>query len=65
MPPTPPLSGFRIAIVDDHGEVLLNELVKQLPDGVYISQVKQDNQVVTVNGVARDEKPFGGAALHQ
>ncbi|MBI5275228.1 MAG: PilN domain-containing protein [Burkholderiales bacterium] len=35
---------------------LLNELVKQLPDGVYISLVKQDNQVITVNGVAQSNE---------
>lgn len=32
---------------------LLNELVRQLPDGVYITSVKQDNQTVAVNGVAQ------------
>jgi type IV pilus assembly protein PilN len=35
---------------------LLNELVKQLPDGVYISSVKQDNQTVTVTGVAQSNE---------
>src|SRR6476661_10722707 len=35
---------------------LLNELVKQLPDGVYISSVKQDNQVVTITGTAQSNE---------
>jgi len=35
---------------------LLNELVKQLPDGVYISSMKQDNQAVTLTGVAQSNE---------
>lgn len=35
---------------------LLNELVRQLPDGVYISNVKQENQVVTLQGVAQSNE---------
>jgi type IV pilus assembly protein PilN len=35
---------------------LLNELVRQLPDGVYITTVKQDNQTVTVTGVAQSNE---------
>ena len=35
---------------------LLNELVRQLPDGVYISNVKQENQVVTLQGVAQSKE---------
>lgn len=35
---------------------LLNELVHQLPDGVYLSAVKQDNQVVTLTGVAQSNE---------
>ena len=35
---------------------LLNELVRQLPDGVYISNVKQENQVVTLLGVAQSNE---------
>ena len=31
---------------------LLTELVKQLPDGVYISSMKQESQSVTLTGVA-------------
>jgi type IV pilus assembly protein PilN len=32
---------------------LLDELVKQTPDGVYLTVVKQADQVVTVNGIAQ------------
>lgn len=35
---------------------LLNELVAQLPDGVYITAVKQDNQVITLTGVAQSNE---------
>ena len=35
---------------------LLNELVKQLPDGVYVANLKQDNQVVTLQGVAQSNE---------
>lgn len=35
---------------------LLNELVRQLPDGVYISSLKQDNQVVTLMGTAQSNE---------
>lgn len=35
---------------------LLNELVRQLPDGVYVTNVKQENQVVTINGVAQSNE---------
>jgi type IV pilus assembly protein PilN len=35
---------------------LLNELVRQLPDGVYITSVKQDNQTVNVLGVAQSNE---------
>ena len=35
---------------------LLNELVRQLPDGVYIGTVKQDNQVVTLTGTAQSNE---------
>ena len=35
---------------------LLSELVKQLPDGVYISSMKQDNQVVLLTGVAQSNE---------
>ena len=35
---------------------LLNELVQQLPDGVYVTSVKQENQVVSINGVAQSNE---------
>ncbi len=35
---------------------LLNELVKQLPDGVYIASMRQDNQNVTLQGVAQSNE---------
>jgi len=35
---------------------LLNELVKQLPDGVYIASLKQDNQTVSLQGVAQSNE---------
>jgi type IV pilus assembly protein PilN len=35
---------------------LLNELVKQLPDGVYLTSMKQDNQVVTITGMAQSNE---------
>lgn len=35
---------------------LLSELVKQLPDGVYITSMKQDNQTVMLAGVAQSNE---------
>jgi type IV pilus assembly protein PilN len=35
---------------------LLNELVRQLPDGVYITSVKQENQTVSVAGIAQSNE---------
>ncbi|NQW92601.1 MAG: PilN domain-containing protein [Polaromonas sp.] len=35
---------------------LLTELVKQLPDGVYINSMKQDNQTVMITGVAQSNE---------
>jgi type IV pilus assembly protein PilN len=35
---------------------LLNEIVKQLPDGVYLTSLKQDNQVVTIQGQAQSNE---------
>lgn len=32
---------------------VLNELVKQTPEGVYLTTVKQDGQVLNVNGIAQ------------
>jgi type IV pilus assembly protein PilN len=35
---------------------LLNELVRQLPDGVYLTSMKQDNQAVTLQGMAQSNE---------
>jgi type IV pilus assembly protein PilN len=35
---------------------LLNELVKQLPDGTYITSLKQENQSITIQGVAQSNE---------
>lgn len=35
---------------------LLSELVKQLPDGVYITSMRQENQNVTMQGVAQSNE---------
>jgi type IV pilus assembly protein PilN len=35
---------------------LLNELVRQLPDGVYITSVKQENQTVNLTGIAQSNE---------
>ena len=35
---------------------LLNEMVRQLPDGVYITNLKQENQVVSLQGVAQSNE---------
>ncbi|HSV45712.1 MAG TPA: PilN domain-containing protein [Ramlibacter sp.] len=35
---------------------LLNELVRQLPDGVYITSVRQENQRITLVGVAQSNE---------
>lgn len=35
---------------------LLDELVRQLPDGVYITSMKQENQVVQLTGVAQSNE---------
>jgi type IV pilus assembly protein PilN len=35
---------------------LLNELVRQLPDGVYVTSLKQDNQVISIAGVAQSNE---------
>lgn len=35
---------------------LLTELVRQLPDGVYITSMKQDNQVILMTGVAQSNE---------
>lgn len=35
---------------------LLNELVRQLPDGVYVTSLRQDNQVISIAGVAQSNE---------
>ena len=35
---------------------LLNEMVRQLPDGVYITNMKQENQVVSISGIAQSNE---------
>ncbi len=35
---------------------LLSELVKQLPDGVYVSSMNQENQIVTLQGIAQSNE---------
>ncbi|MDM0045392.1 PilN domain-containing protein [Variovorax dokdonensis] len=35
---------------------LLNELVKQMPDGVYLTNMKQENQIVTMRGMAQSNE---------
>ena len=35
---------------------LLNEFVRQLPDGVYLTSLKQENQVVSIQGVAQSNE---------
>ena len=35
---------------------LMTELVKQLPDGVYINSMRQDNQLVLITGVAQSNE---------
>ncbi len=35
---------------------LLNEMVRQIPDGVYITNLRQDNQSVTIQGVAQSNE---------
>ena len=35
---------------------LLNELVRQLPDGVYVTSIKQEGQVISVTGMAQSNE---------
>ena len=35
---------------------LLNELVKQTPEGIYFTAVRQDGQMLTVNGIAQTQE---------
>ncbi|MGC4085512.1 MAG: PilN domain-containing protein [Vicinamibacterales bacterium] len=36
--------------------LILNELVKQTPEGMYFTSVKQDGQILTVNGIAQTQE---------
>lgn len=35
---------------------ILNELVRQTPEGIYITSVKQDNQTLSISGVAQTQE---------
>jgi type IV pilus assembly protein PilN len=35
---------------------LLNELVAQLPDGIYVTSVKQENQTISISGMAQSNE---------
>ena len=35
---------------------LMNELVQQTPDGIYVSSMKQENQTVSIGGVAQSQE---------
>lgn len=35
---------------------MLNELVRQLPDGVFLTNLKQDNQAITIGGIAQSNE---------
>jgi type IV pilus assembly protein PilN len=55
------LKARQLAVEDLQGNrnmpvYLLSELVKQLPDGVYINSMKQDDQAVLINGVAQSNE---------
>ncbi len=55
------LRARQIAVEDLQGNrnlpvYLLDELVRQLPDGVYITSMKQENQVVQLAGVAQSNE---------
>jgi type IV pilus assembly protein PilN len=55
------LSARKQAVEDLQGDRnlpvhLLNELVRQLPDGVYLTSMKQDNQSVTLQGMAQSNE---------
>lgn len=55
------LRARQIAVEDLQGDRnlpvhLLNELVRQMPDGVYLSTMKQDNQTVTLQGMAQSNE---------
>lgn len=55
------LRARQIAVEDLQGDrnlpvYLLTELVKHLPDGVYINSMRQENQVVLITGVAQSNE---------
>lgn len=55
------LSARKQAVEDLQGDRnlpvhLMNELVRQLPDGVYLTSMKQDNQSVTLQGMAQSNE---------
>jgi len=35
---------------------ILNELVKQTPEGIYFTSVKQDGQIIAINGIAQTQE---------
>lgn len=43
---------------------LLTELVRQLPDGVYVTSMRQDNQLVTLQGVAQSNERVSELLRH-
>jgi type IV pilus assembly protein PilN len=43
---------------------LLTELTRQLPDGVYITSMRQDNQLVTLQGVAQSNERVSELLRH-
>ena len=43
---------------------LLSELVRQLPDGVYIASMRQDNQLVTLQGSAQSNERVSELLRH-
>lgn len=43
---------------------LLSELVKQLPDGVYVTSMRQENQLVTLQGVAQSNERVSELLRH-
>jgi len=43
---------------------LLNELVKQMPDGVYLTSLKQENQTVSIHGVAQSNERVSELLRH-
>lgn len=43
---------------------LLTELIKQLPDGVYIKSLKQENQIILLEGVAQSNERVSELLRH-